>query len=57
MSSFHSYTLILSIVSKSRHQHRPRNLRPPFTKRVAPRIDFEAGRIVIERPREVEVED
>jgi 16S rRNA processing protein RimM len=28
----------------------------PFTKRVAPRIDFDAGRIVIERPREVEVE-
>jgi 16S rRNA processing protein RimM len=29
----------------------------PFTKRVAPRIDFEAGRIVIEPPREVEDED
>ena len=29
----------------------------PFTKRIARRIDFEAGRIVIERPREVEVED
>ena len=26
----------------------------PFTKGVAPRIDFDAGRIVIERPREVE---
>ncbi|MGB7976400.1 MAG: ribosome maturation factor RimM [Roseiarcus sp.] len=26
----------------------------PFTKAVAPRIDFDAGRIVIERPREVE---
>jgi 16S rRNA processing protein RimM len=26
----------------------------PFTKSVAPRIDFDAGRIVIERPREVE---
>jgi 16S rRNA processing protein RimM len=29
----------------------------PFTKRVAPRIDFSAGRIVIEPPREVEDED
>jgi 16S rRNA processing protein RimM len=29
----------------------------PFTKRVAPRIDFEAGRIVIEPPREAEDED
>ena len=29
----------------------------PFTKRVAPRIDFDAGRIVIEPPREVEDED
>jgi 16S rRNA processing protein RimM len=28
-----------------------------FTKRVAPRIDFDAGRIVIEPPREVEDED
>ena len=28
----------------------------PFTKRVAPRIDFDAGRIVIEPPREVEDE-
>ncbi|HEY1780917.1 MAG TPA: ribosome maturation factor RimM [Roseiarcus sp.] len=28
----------------------------PFTKRVAPRIDFEAGRIVIDPPREVEGE-
>ena len=28
-----------------------------FTKRVAPSIDFEAGRIVIEPPREVEDED
>jgi 16S rRNA processing protein RimM len=29
----------------------------PFTKRVAPRIDFDAGRIVIVPPREVEDED
>jgi 16S rRNA processing protein RimM len=29
----------------------------PFTKRVALSIDFDAGRIVIERPREVEGED
>lgn len=29
----------------------------PFTKRVAPRVDFDAGRIVIARPREVENED
>jgi 16S rRNA processing protein RimM len=29
----------------------------PFTKRVAPRIDFDAGRIVIEPPREVEDEE
>jgi 16S rRNA processing protein RimM len=29
----------------------------PFTKGVAPRIDFDAGRIVIEQPREVEDED
>lgn len=29
----------------------------PFTKSIARRIDFEAGRIVIERPREVEAED
>ena len=29
----------------------------PFTKRVAPRIDFDAGRIVIEPPRELEAED
>ena len=29
----------------------------PFTKRVAPRIDFDAGRIIIERPREAEDED
>ena len=29
----------------------------PFTKRVAPTIDFDAGRIVIEPPREVEDED
>jgi 16S rRNA processing protein RimM len=29
----------------------------PFTKRVAPRIDFAAGRIVIEPPREAEDED
>jgi 16S rRNA processing protein RimM len=29
----------------------------PFTKSVARRIDFEAGRIVIECPREVEAED
>jgi 16S rRNA processing protein RimM len=29
----------------------------PFTKQVAPRVDFDAGRIVIERPREVEDED
>jgi 16S rRNA processing protein RimM len=28
----------------------------PFTKEVAPRIDFDAGRIVIEMPREVEGE-
>jgi 16S rRNA processing protein RimM len=28
-----------------------------FTKRVAPRIDFDAGRIVIEAPRELEDED
>jgi 16S rRNA processing protein RimM len=28
----------------------------PFTKRVAPRIDFDAGRIVIEPPREAEDE-
>jgi 16S rRNA processing protein RimM len=28
-----------------------------FTKRVAPRIDFDAGRIVIEPPREAEDED
>ena len=28
----------------------------PFTKGVAPRIDFDAGRIVIEPPREVEGE-
>jgi 16S rRNA processing protein RimM len=29
----------------------------PFTKRVAPRIDFDVGRIVIEQPGEVEDED
>ena len=29
----------------------------PFTQRVAPRIDFDAGRIVIEPPGEVEDED
>jgi 16S rRNA processing protein RimM len=29
----------------------------PFTKSVAPRIDFDAGRIVIVPPREVEDED
>ena len=29
----------------------------PFTKRVAPRIDFDAGRIVIEPPREIDDED
>ena len=29
----------------------------PFTRRVAPTIDFNAGRIVIEPPREVEDED
>jgi 16S rRNA processing protein RimM len=29
----------------------------PFTKRVAPRIEFDAGRIVIELPDEVEGED
>jgi 16S rRNA processing protein RimM len=29
----------------------------PFTKRVAPRIDFDDGRIVIEPPREAEDED
>jgi 16S rRNA processing protein RimM len=29
----------------------------PFTKRVAPRIDFDAGQIVIEPPREVEGEE
>ena len=29
----------------------------PFTKRVAPRIDFDAGRIVIEPPGEVEDEE
>ncbi len=29
----------------------------PFTKRVAPRIDFDANRIVIEQPGEVEDED
>jgi 16S rRNA processing protein RimM len=29
----------------------------PFTRGVAPRIDFDAGRIVIEPPREVEDED
>jgi 16S rRNA processing protein RimM len=29
----------------------------PFTKSVARRVDFDAGRIVIEPPREVEVED
>jgi 16S rRNA processing protein RimM len=29
----------------------------PFTRRIAPTIDFEAGRIVIEPPREVEGED
>jgi 16S rRNA processing protein RimM len=29
----------------------------PFTKRVAPHIDFDAGRIVIEPPREAEDED
>jgi 16S rRNA processing protein RimM len=29
----------------------------PFTRRVAPRIDFDAGRIVIEQPGEVEDED
>ena len=29
----------------------------PFTKRVAPHIDFDAGRIVIAPPREVEDED
>jgi len=29
----------------------------PFTRRVAPRVDFDAGRIVIEPPREVEDED
>jgi 16S rRNA processing protein RimM len=29
----------------------------PFTKRVAPRIDFDAGKIIIEPPREFEDED
>jgi 16S rRNA processing protein RimM len=29
----------------------------PFTRRVAPMVDFKAGRIVIEPPREVEDED
>ena len=29
----------------------------PFTKRITPRIDFDAGRIVIEPPGEVEDED
>jgi 16S rRNA processing protein RimM len=29
----------------------------PFTKRIAPRIDFDAGRIVIDPPREVEGQD
>jgi 16S rRNA processing protein RimM len=29
----------------------------PFTKRVAPRVDFDAGRIVIDQPGEVEDED
>jgi 16S rRNA processing protein RimM len=29
----------------------------PFTKRVAPRIDFAAGRIVVEPPRQVEDEE
>jgi 16S rRNA processing protein RimM len=29
----------------------------PFTKGIAPAIDFDAGRIVVEPPREVEVED
>ena len=29
----------------------------PFTRQVAPTIDFDAGRIVIEPPREVEDED
>lgn len=29
----------------------------PFTERVAPAIDFDAGRIVIDRPHEVEDED
>jgi 16S rRNA processing protein RimM len=29
----------------------------PFTKRVAPRVDFDAGKIVIEPPREIEGED
>ena len=29
----------------------------PFTRRVAPAIDFDAGRIVIDRPHEVEDED
>ena len=28
----------------------------PFTKEIAPKIDFDAGRIVIELPREVEGE-
>jgi 16S rRNA processing protein RimM len=29
----------------------------PFTKRIAPSIDFDAGRIMIDLPREVEDED
>jgi len=29
----------------------------PFTKRVAPKIDFDAGRIIVEPPREVEDEN
>ena len=29
----------------------------PFTKSVAPRIDFDAGQIMIDPPRELEVED
>ena len=43
--------------SRDRAGPRGRNPASAFTKRVAPRIDFDAGRIVIEPPREVEDED
>ena len=37
--------------------HGGKSLLLPFTTRVAPRIDFDAGRIVIQPPREIEEDD